>query len=253
VTTHETFEAPPRSPTIVGSAVAHHQQQRAEDHAHGLLACDRGRNGGFGAHLGSRPPMLATALRSRPLVQRMVVRTRALQPIPTASPLRRNRFITRIVNHRPIGPPVPGCRPPRVPAGYRGSCDVLRVLPGEVRDQTRPTAPPSSPPLLLRRPLRGDRCRCSSGGSRPRGGETVTHMAPPATTALCHGHQHEPQTAAALAADPPRTPTRSRSHANGPRPTPDPQLTSLDAGRCVRPGHVDHCLARSGSSRHLVR
>ena len=69
----------------------------------------------------------------------------------------------------------------------------------------------------------------------------------------CHGHQHEPQTAAALAADHPRTPTRSRSHANGPRPTPDPQIRSLNAGRCHRPGHADHSLARSGSSRHLVR
>jgi hypothetical protein len=54
--------------------------------------------------------MLATALRSNPLVQRMVVRTRALKPIPIVSPLRRTRF-TRFVNHRPIGPPVPGCRP----------------------------------------------------------------------------------------------------------------------------------------------
>ena len=33
----------------------------------------------------------------------------ALKPIPIASPLRRTRFITRFVNHRPIGPPVPGC------------------------------------------------------------------------------------------------------------------------------------------------
>jgi hypothetical protein len=69
----------------------------------------------------------------------------------------------------------------------------------------------------------------------------------------CHGHQHEPQTAAALAADHPRTPTRSRSHANGPWLTPDPQIRSLDAGRCDRPGHADHSLARSRPSQHPFR
>ena len=60
--------------------------------------------------------------------------------------------------------------------------------------------------------------------------------------------QHEPQTAAALAADHPRTPTRSRSYANGPRLTLDPQIRSLDAGHCDRPGHADHSLARSRPS-----
>jgi hypothetical protein len=44
-----------------------------------------------------------------------------------------------------------------------------------------------------------------------------------------------------------------RSHANRPRLTRDPQIRSLDAGRCDRPGHADHSLARSRPSQHPVR
>jgi hypothetical protein len=90
---------------LVERGQQHHQHQRAEDHTHGLLACDRGRSGGFGAHLGSRPTMLATALRSRPLVQRKLVRTRALKPI--ASP-------------RPCAGP--GSNPLRQPPADRAAC-----------------------------------------------------------------------------------------------------------------------------------
>src|SRR4029453_7275024 len=49
----------------------------------------------------------------------MVVSTRALNPKPGILPLRRIRLMTRFCIHRPIGPPVPGCRRPRVPV--RGS------------------------------------------------------------------------------------------------------------------------------------
>jgi hypothetical protein len=43
-----------------------------------------------------------------PLLRPMVVRTRALNPKPGILALRRIRLMTRLVSHRPIGPPVPG-------------------------------------------------------------------------------------------------------------------------------------------------
>jgi hypothetical protein len=105
-------------------------------------------------------------VRSAPLLRPMVVRTRAFKPI--ILPLRRIRSMARFVHHLTIGPPVPGCQPPRVPAGVSKlmgppECSRRRASGAA----SRPTSRPSSPRLLLvPRSVLADQCRSIRSSSR---------------------------------------------------------------------------------------